>query len=181
MMRGYQSPYERSRSLRAVVKPLLVIGVILIVLVFGAMWLIDYILGQQIVVTGDSFNALAVKNMAEHYQLETVDGLTPMYTFEQGDEESRTHYTGIVLRIDADISAVLEQCFGMHPDGEEYLNHYNDFQDYFVDDSYHGDTETIVTDAGRQKAIRMGVSGEDFVYYFFEVNGTQYLMARRDA
>lgn len=178
-MNGYQTPYERSRSLGALVKPLLIIGLILIVLVFGAMWLIDYILGQQIVILQEDFSTLAVRQMEDTYHVDPADALTPVYTFEQGDDESSTHYTGIVMKLEADVSVVLQECFGMDPDGEEYLNRYNDFQDYFVDDCYRGDTETILIRDGKAKAIRFTTEQPGYVYFFFEEGDVFYLMARR--
>lgn len=178
-MNGYQTPYERSRSLGALVKPLLIIGAILIVLVFGAMWLIDYILGQQIIILQEEFSTLAVRQMEDIYHVDPADALMPAYTFEQGDDESSTHYTGIVMKLEADVSVVLQECFGMDPDGEEYLNRYNDFQDYFVDDCYRGDTETILTKEGKAKAIRFTTDQTGYVYFFFEEGDAFYLMARR--
>ncbi len=178
-MARYQTQDEQRRSMRALVKPLLITGIVLILVVFGVLWLVDYILGQQITVKRDQFSEIAIRQMEAEYHFDPGTALTPLYTFEQGTDESREQYEGIVLKMNADIAEVLTDCFGLNPDGEDYLNIYNNYQDYFVKDAYNGYTETVYTEQGKAKAIRFTLKDSAYVYYFYEEDQTPYLMARK--
>ncbi len=181
-MSGYQSPYERRHSVSALVKPVLVIIVILAVLSVAAYFAVRYIMGQQVTVLRDSFSEQEVKRMSDTYHIATEELLTPLYTFEQGSEEYGTHYTGIVMQLDggtAAIEDILKQCFAQDSDGEMYLTNRNNFTDYFVDNCYDGDVETVRTQNGSAKAIRCKTDFPDYAYFFFAENGAYYLMVRR--
>ena len=178
-MARYQTRDEQQRSMRALIKPLLITGAILIVIVLGVLWLVDFILGQQITIERDQFTELAIRQMEAEYHFDPGDALIPLYTFEQGTEESREQYEGIVLKMNADIAEVLTDCFGLNPDGEVYLNIYNNYQDYFVDKAYHGYTETVYTAQGKAKAIRFTLKDSAYIYYFYEEDQVPYLMARK--
>ncbi len=178
-MNGYQSPYERSRSIGALIKPIAIIILTLAILSAAAYFGVNYFLGNQLIILRESFSEQEVKHMDDTYHISTEDCLTPLYTFEQGSAESSTHYTGIVMRMDGEIGDVLHACFGQDVDGEQYLTNYNNFTDYFVDDCFDGDITRLKTRDGTAKAIRCRSDFPDYTYYFYAEDGVYYLMARR--
>lgn len=178
-MNSYQSPYERSRSIGALVKPIVMIIIILAILSAAAYFGINYFLGNQLTILRESFSEQEIKHMDDTYHIGTEDLLTPLYTFEQGTAESSSHYTGIVMRVDGDMADVLTQCFGQDADGEQYLTNYHNFTDYFVDDCYDGDTTRLQTREGKVKGIRCRTDFADYTYYFYAAEDVYYLMARR--
>ncbi len=178
-MNGYRSPYERSRSVGALIKPVVIIIITLAILSVAAYFGVNYFLGNQLTVLRESFSEQEIKHMDDTYHISTEDLLIPLYTFEQGSAETSTHYTGIVMRMDGDVADVLRQCFGQEPDGEQYLTNCNNFTDYFVDDCFGGDIIRLKTRNGTAKAIRCRSDFPDYTYYFYAEDGVYYLMARR--
>lgn len=178
-MNSYQTPYDRSRSIRALVKPIAVIIITLSILSAAAYFGVNWFLGNQMTVLRESFSEQEIKHMSDTYHISTEGLLTPLYTFEQGTAESRSQYSGIVMRVDGDIADVLTRCFGQPADGEQYLTNYHDFQDYFVDDCFEGDTTRLKTRDGSVKAIRCRTDFPDYTYYFYAAENVYYLMARR--
>lgn len=178
-MNSYQSPYERSRSISALMKPIVIIVITLGILSTAAYFGINYFFRNQFIVLRESFSEQEVKHMRDTYHIGMEHLLTPLYTFEQGTAESHSHYTGIVMRMDGDIADVLTQCFGQDADSEQYLTNYHDFTDYFLDDKFDGDTTRLKTREGTVRAIRCRTDFTDYSYFFYAAEGTYYLMARR--
>lgn len=181
-MSAYQSRYERTHSARVYIKWILCIGVLLCVLVFGGLWVTDYIEAQHIVLTQESFSDLERKQFSYDYGFSLEDDLMPCYTFRQGISDDGARYEGIVLDVETDFDSVLSDCFGLHPDGEEHQRIAGNCQAFFVDGDYHGALDRIRAEDGSHKAILFTVPEVQYQLFFFQNDAGDFqLMARKSA
>lgn len=180
-MNHYESRYERAHGFRAVVKLLLVIGVLLCIFIFGGIYFSEYMTEQHLEVTQTTFSDLERDHFEYKYGFALADDLEPRYTFRQDFSGASSKYSGIVLDVKTDFGSMLENCMHLNPDGEDYLNIYNNCRDYFIDGDYKGPLEKIQTDDGRKKALHFSISGNKYQYFIFsDDNGGYQLLARRE-
>ena len=179
-MHQYQSRYEQAHNAKKKIGWLLIIGVFLCAAVYGGKAFTEYFEEQQLIVTQDFFSEKELDSFQEIYGFALDSALEPAYEFRQGINDEGIKYKGIVLNVASDISSVLRNSLGLNPDGEAYLQVFNDCRDYFELDAYHGPLERIQTHDGRKKAIMFHVDGMKYQFFFYEGdNGKLQLMARQ--
>ncbi len=179
-MHTYQTAADRAKSLRPIIRILIIILVFALILVVGGMALVHRFEDAQITVLNESFSHASIMTMEGKYGISITDDVTPLYTFQQGQQENKTYYTGILFQINSNVNDVLENCCKLHEDSAEHKTIENNCRDYFEENDYDGYTETVYTRDGKEKAISFSIPDSPYRYFIFKTDAGYQLMARRE-
>lgn len=180
-MHQYQSRFEYEHSFKGVVKLLVGFGILVTLLILGGIYFSEQLMTNHIEVIQTEFQDLERDHFEYEYGFALAEDLEPLYTFREDFSNGSSKYSGIVLDVKTDIGGVLENCMHLNPDGEDYLNIFNNCRDYFVEGDYKGPIEKIPTNDGKQKAIHFSVSGHKYQYFIYQMeNGGCQILARKE-